>query len=98
MFFDSINDKMYEKEKLIYKDNPFYSYPMRFLYENQKIIQQYLSPTNVTVFAEILKENGAISLNVSNNLNLPIEVISINLNKKQNSIKMALFFPIKFQK
>ena len=98
LFFDSINDKMYEKEKLIYKDNPFYSYPKRFLYENQKIIQQFLSPTNVTVFAEILKEKDAISLNVSNNLNLPIEVISIKLNKKQNSIKNGIVFSNKVSK
>lgn len=81
LFFNSISTEMYEKEKILYKDNPFYSYPKRFLYENQKIIKEYLSPVNITVSGEIIKQNRDLSLNVNNKLNLPIEVISLNLNK-----------------
>ena len=80
-FFKSIEDIMYEKEKIIFRENPFYSYPKRFIYENQTIISDFLYPSDQVLFADLLdKGNDKLSLTFTNKSFLPIKINYILIN------------------
>ncbi|MDC1416906.1 CotH kinase family protein, partial [Flavobacteriaceae bacterium] len=79
-FFKSIKKEMYEKEKIIYNKTPFYSYPKRFLYENQKIIKNFLNPTDQVVFGDLLINNNKLSLKFTNKSFFPVKINYIIIN------------------
>lgn len=79
-FFKIVKSKMYEKEKLIYRESPFYSYPKRFLYENQKIIKDFLNPNDQLLFANLLLNYNDTSLEFTNTSSLPLRLNYILIN------------------
>ena len=79
-FFKSIKKEMYEKEKIIYNKTPFYSYPKRFLYENQKIIQKFLNPTDQLVLGDLFISNNKLSLKFTNKSFFPVKINYIIIN------------------
>ena len=79
-FFKVVKFKMYEKEKLIHREYPFYSYPKRFLYSNQKIIKDFLNPNNQVLFADLLLNDDDAILKFTNTSSLPLKVNYILIN------------------
>jgi len=79
-FFKIVKSKMYEKEKLIHRESPFYSYPKRFLYSNQKIIKDFLNSKDQILFANLLLNEDDIVLEFTNTSSLPLELNYILIN------------------
>jgi len=73
-FFSSIKSQMNKKLCLIYKDNPFYSYPKEFLYDNQKTIEEKLNPNIDLLQANFDKIADGIVIDFKNKHFLPIEI------------------------
>jgi len=74
-FFSEIKPMMDKKLSLIYRVNPFYTYPKEFLYNNQKIIKEKLDPVyEVLLRANYEKIANGIVVDFQNQYFLPIEI------------------------
>ena len=79
-FFRTVKNEMLEKEKIIYNELPFYSYPKRFLYENQKTIKDFFNQPDSLISANLIANNNNISLKFNNKSLLPIKINYIVMN------------------
>jgi len=79
-FFKSVELEMSEKERIIYKETPVYSYPKRFLYENQKIINSFLHPIDQMVSGDIWTDDTTWSSKFINHSFLPIRINYLLIN------------------
>ena len=86
-YLDSIlesNDKEFQLLlKKIYKQNPFYIFPLNELYKNQEIIRKKLNPVNpsITVFYDSINKDK-LYLNIYNRIDLPVEIHSVRYGRE----------------
>ena len=79
-FFNLVEVEMSEKERIIYKETPVYSYPKRFLYENQRIINAFLHPIDQMVSGDLWTNDTKWPSKFINHSFLPIRINYILIN------------------
>ena len=94
-FFDSIEPQMKENLSYIYKQNPFYSYPKKFLYNNQLIIKEDLNPLYPIVKSYLVDYGKEILVEFQNMYILPVQIKYIILNDSliYNPIQNSIIAP-----
>ena len=79
-FLILIEGEMTKKERIIYKDNPFYNYPKRFLYENQKMIKSFLHPPAQFVSGNLYTNSDKLIVSFINKSLLPVRINYVQIN------------------
>lgn len=79
-FLEEISEEMEEMTSFIYKDNPFYVYPIEFLYNNQIFIRNKIYPKQPLASYYNGITDNKIQLSIRNLQGLPVSIKSLIIN------------------
>ena len=98
--FSELENELNDNLTILYSEWPFIKLDKNMLYDNQKVIRQFLNPPKAVQAYTSFKDDNNIQLSISNIQTLPIKIESLTVNDsvKINTDKIVILKGKKFNK